>query len=185
MGDFGPLDSWLQGIGLHLDQLRELPPESELLADAPLSLPATDPKRRERRQQNPEGVAERMLNRASASASDLLILFDRLPTEVNERNSFEGRRGLRFVAGAFVHGGVVGLTRSCRLFPGSVRAFCGYIRQSLSSTCVLVLRGALQLSICASYRQSQLGIGTESGLALEFFPAWRDLGGISRGQCPS
>ena len=117
LGDFGPLDIWLQGIGLHLDQLRELPPESELLADAPLSLPATDPKRRERRQQNPEGVAERMLNRASASASDLLVLFDRLPTEVNERNSFEGRRGLRFIAGAFIHGGVVGLTRSCRFFP--------------------------------------------------------------------
>ncbi|CAE7842292.1 unnamed protein product, partial [Symbiodinium sp. KB8] len=147
LGDFGPLDIWLQGIGLHLDQLRELPPESELLADAPLSLPATDPKRRERRQQNPEGVAERMLNRASASASDLLVLFDRLPTEVNERNSFEGRRGLRFIAGAFIHGGVVGLTRSCRFFPGSVRAFCGYIRQVCPQ---LVFSSFTVLSNCRS-----------------------------------
>ena len=34
-----------------------------------------------------------------------------------------------FRAGVFVHGGVVGLTRSCLAFPGSIQALCSYVKQ--------------------------------------------------------
>ena len=63
------------------------------------------------------------------SASDLLCLFDRLPTEVSERSAFESRKGLTFHAGAYVPGGVVGVSRTCSSFPKEIQAFCRYVRQ--------------------------------------------------------
>ncbi|CAE7230302.1 unnamed protein product, partial [Symbiodinium sp. KB8] len=127
-GNFEELDQWLQSIGLHLDQLRELPPESELFEDVPLKIPEGDVNRRERRAQGAEKVAERILSRAVVSAADLRVLVDRLPAEVSQRSVFESRKGLTFTAGAFVHGGVVGVTRSCSLYPRSVQAFCSYVK---------------------------------------------------------
>ena len=62
-GDFAQLDLWLREIGLHLDQLRGLPHESELGPDAPLAIPDADPTRRHRRKERPEAVAERLLRR--------------------------------------------------------------------------------------------------------------------------
>ena len=56
-GDFRDLDAWLRERGMHLDQLRELPPEDELLPDAQVSLPGDDPSRLCRRQRDPEGYA--------------------------------------------------------------------------------------------------------------------------------
>ena len=128
-GDFAQLDSWLAGKGLHLDQLRELPPERELMPDASVSLPADDPKRRERRVRSPEELASKILQRASVSAADLMLLFSRLPVEISRRSVLESKRGSSFSAGAFVHGGVVGLRKSCYEFPRSVRAFALYARQ--------------------------------------------------------
>ncbi|CAE7711939.1 unnamed protein product [Symbiodinium sp. CCMP2592] len=128
-GDFGPLDSWLTSIGLHLDQLRDLPDERELGPDASFSLPGLDRGRRGRRAQDPESVASRILRRAVIGSADLLVLFDRLPAQVSDRSALEKQKGLTFNGGAFVHGGVVGLLNSCGTFPRAVRAFCLYIRQ--------------------------------------------------------
>ena len=53
-GDFSELDAWLMRIVLHLDQLRDLPPESDLAADPEIwQVPAADQGRRRRHIRNP------------------------------------------------------------------------------------------------------------------------------------
>ncbi|CAE7908987.1 unnamed protein product, partial [Symbiodinium microadriaticum] len=70
-GDFSDLDAWLRERGMHLDQLRELPPEDELLPDAQVSMPGDDPSRLCRRQRDPEGYAR--APRSSGAACQCLI----------------------------------------------------------------------------------------------------------------
>ena len=92
-GDFEEFDAWLTSIGMHLDQLRELPPEEELLPDAPLGFPAEDPRRLDRRRRDPEAFAASKLGNCFVSAADLAHLFWRLPVETVHRSVMESRKG--------------------------------------------------------------------------------------------
>ena len=103
------------------------PPEHELLLDAPVDLERPDPSRLCKRRRDPQGFAKAKLGENVVGASDIVPLFDRLPTEAVDRSVIERRRGYLSGSGAYVHGGLCGVRRKTYEFPYAARVVCAFV----------------------------------------------------------
>ena len=145
LGNFAPLDAWLRERGMHLDQLRQLPPAAELLPDCPVHLPGPDSRRSGRITRDPEKLAKSLLQRPTLVASDILSLFDRLPQECFLRNRSGKKRGRTFGSGAFAHGGVVGVRSTYEAFPWSafvINSFIEVMKPEFAYSSFMILDNA-------------------------------------------
>ena len=127
-GRFAEFDRFLSEHGVHPSQLTGLPDEAELLPDGPVDLRCPREIRANRRSQGPEVFAKHLLGLSHVKPSDGLALFRRLPKETPSRESQPRSQACSFAAGVFVHGGVLGLRRTCWEYPESVRVFTQLIR---------------------------------------------------------
>ena len=127
-GRFDELDRFLSENGVHPAQLTGLPDEAELRPDGPVDLRCPKAIRANRQSQGPENFAKHLLGLSCLGPSDGLALFRKLPKETPSRESRPHSRSCSFAAGVFVHGGVLGLRRTCSEFPESVRVFTKLIR---------------------------------------------------------
>ena len=113
---------------MHPEQLSGLPDPVELKPDGLVDLRCPKELRANRISKGPESFADHLLGLSHLGPEDGLSLFRRLPKETPSRESRPHRRACSFAAGVFVHGGIVGLRRTCSEFPASVKVFAKLIR---------------------------------------------------------
>ncbi|CAE7244559.1 unnamed protein product [Symbiodinium microadriaticum] len=129
-GRFEGFDSFLEQCGMDLNRLAGLPDPAELLPDCPVDVRNSEVARKHRACRDPESFAAHLLELPSITAADALTLFRKLPKEAASRATKPRRDECSFAAGVFVHGGVLGLRRTCSQHPKSVQVFTRLIRES-------------------------------------------------------
>ena len=129
-GRFEAFDSFLEQCGMDLNRLAGLPDPAELLPDFPVDVRNSEVARKHRACRDPESFAAHLLELPSITAADALTLFRKLPKEAASRATKPRRDECSFAAGVFVHGGVLGLRRTCSQHPKSVQVFTRLIRES-------------------------------------------------------
>ena len=126
LGCFDKCDSHLAQLGVHLDQLRDLPSVRELMPDA--ELPSHERLRPPKALKNPaERFAQQLLRSEHTSRGDLVRLLRLLPGHRAPRG--KPATGTKcFFTGLFVHGGVVGFRSSVGEHPLVTRLLCKFVR---------------------------------------------------------
>ena len=128
-GHFEACDSYLAKVGMHLEQLRELPPVEELYPDAPLREPDRFRASASKLRLPAERLASRLLGSQVVSGGDVLKLFRLLPAQRAPRSK-PTASAKSFFTGLFVHGGVLGLRSSSSEYPAATRLLCRAVTEA-------------------------------------------------------